>query len=81
MVGPEAYDLQAFLNGTVAMDFTMAADERYEFITRTVRRFGYGRLKRAGKAVVLRFLERVSGYSLSNPRRFDRRKRVNAVLS
>jgi hypothetical protein len=56
-------DLQDFLNGTVAMDFTVAADEQYEFIARTVRRFGYGRLKRPDKAVVLRFLERVSGYS------------------
>lgn len=56
-------DLQDFLNGTVAMDFMVAADEQYEFIARTVRRFGYGRLKRPDKAVVLRFLERVSGYS------------------
>ncbi len=30
---------------------------------RTVRRFDYARLKRDEKAVVLRFLERVSGYS------------------
>jgi hypothetical protein len=28
-----------------------------------VKRFGYGRLKRSDKAIVLRFLERVSGYS------------------
>jgi hypothetical protein len=28
-----------------------------------VRRFGYQRLKRRDKGVVLRFLERVSGYS------------------
>ncbi len=56
-------DLQGFLNGTVAMDFAVAAGERYGFIARTVRRFGYGRLKRGEKAVVLRFLERVSGYS------------------
>ena len=56
-------ELQAFLDGTVAVDFAVAADERYDFIARTVRRFGYGRLKRADKGVVLRFLERVSGYS------------------
>src|ERR1019366_4262585 len=56
-------DLQAFLTGTVTMDFTVTTDQRYEFIARTVRRFGYARLKRADKAVVLRFLERVSGYS------------------
>jgi transposase InsO family protein len=55
--------LQAFLNGTVAVDFAVAADARYDFIARTVSRFGYQRLKRAEKAVVLRFLERVSGYS------------------
>ena len=55
--------LGAFVEGTVAMDFTVAEEERYEFIARTVKRFGYGRLKRADKAVVLRFLERVSGYS------------------
>jgi transposase InsO family protein len=56
-------ELQAFLDGTMAVDFAVAADERYAFIARTVRRFGYGRLKRTEKAVVLRFLERVSGYS------------------
>ena len=28
-----------------------------------MRRFGYSRLKRSDKAIVLRFLERVSGYS------------------
>ncbi|MGB7630262.1 MAG: hypothetical protein WBM29_04175 [Candidatus Deferrimicrobium sp.] len=56
-------DVRSFLDGTVAMDFTVASEERYEFIVRTVRRFGYGRLKRVDKAVVLRFLEHVSGYS------------------
>ena len=56
-------DLQAFLDGTVAVDFAMADEARYDCIARTVRRFGYGRLKRAEKGVVLRFLERVSGYS------------------
>ncbi len=55
--------MQAFLDGTVAVEFSVALDERYGFIARTVRRFGYARLKRAEKAVVLRFLERVSGYS------------------
>ncbi len=55
--------LQSFLDGTIEVDFAVAADERYDFIARTVRRFGHGRLRRADKAVVLRFLERVSGYS------------------
>src|ERR1035437_1398848 len=55
--------IQAFLDGTVAVEFSVAAEERYGFIARTVRRLGYARLKRPEKAVVLRFLERVSGYS------------------
>jgi len=55
--------LQAFVDGTGAVDFAVAAEARYDFIARIVRRFGYGRLKRPEKAVVLRFLERVSGYS------------------
>jgi hypothetical protein len=55
--------LRAFLNGTVAVGFSVGANERYEFITRILRRFGYSRLRRADKGVVLRFLERVSGYS------------------
>jgi transposase InsO family protein len=55
--------LLAFLDGTMAVDFTVAADERYDFIARTLQRFGYHRLPRCSKGVVLRFLERVSGYS------------------
>jgi transposase InsO family protein len=55
--------LQAFVDGTAAVELAVAGEERYEFIARMVRRFGYRRLKRADKAVVLRFLERVSGYS------------------
>jgi hypothetical protein len=55
--------LQAFLDGTLAVDFSVLPAERYSIIARTVHRFGYPRLKRAQKAVVLRFLERVSGYS------------------
>ena len=55
--------LQACLDGAAVVDFAVAPDARYDFIARTVRRFGYGRLKRADKGVVLRFLERVSGYS------------------
>jgi hypothetical protein len=55
--------LQAFLDGTLAVDFSVLPAERHSIIARTVHRFGYPRLRRAQKAVVLRFLERVSGYS------------------
>jgi transposase InsO family protein len=65
--------LQAFLDGTMAVDFAVAADERYDFITRTLQRFGYRRLPRSAKGVVLRFLERVSGYSRQQLTRLVRR--------
>ena len=55
--------LQAFVDGSAAMNLAVVAAERYGFIVRTVCRFRYAQLRRADKAVVLRFLERVSGYS------------------
>ena len=73
--------LQSFLNGTLAVDFSVAAEERYDFIARTVRRFGYRRLKRAQKAVVLRFLERVSGYSRQQLTRLVKRGGERAPLT
>ena len=73
--------LQAFLAGTLAVDFAVAADERYAFIARTVRRFGYRGLKRADKSVVLRFLERVSGYSRQQLTRLVKRGAVRMPLT
>ena len=72
--------LLAFLDGTLAVDFAVAADERYAFIARTVRRFGYRNLKRADKSVVLRFLERVSGYSRQQLTRLVKRGAARAPL-
>lgn len=72
--------LQAFLDGTSAVDFVVGAEERYGFIGRTVRRFSYRRLKRAQKAVVLRFLERVSGYSRQQLTRLVKRGAERTAL-
>ena len=73
--------LQAFLDGTVAVDFSVATEERYDFIARTVRRFGYRRLKRAEKTVVLRFLERASGYSRQQLTRLVKRSGERAAFT
>jgi transposase InsO family protein len=67
--------LRAFLNGTVAVGFSVGANERYDFITRILRRFGYARLRRTDKSVVLRFLGRVSGYSRAQLTRLVQRGR------
>jgi transposase InsO family protein len=73
-------DVRGFLDGTVTMDFTVAEDERYAFIARTVKRFGYGRLKRTDKAVILRFLERISGYSRQQIARLVKRSSEHRQL-
>jgi hypothetical protein len=72
--------LRAFLNGTSAVGFSVTANERYDFVARTVRRFGYPQLSRADKGVVLRFLARVSGYSRQQLARLVRRVRARAPL-
>jgi transposase InsO family protein len=72
--------VRAFLKGTVTVVFSVAANERYEFVARTVRRFGYARLNRADKGVVLRFLERVSGYSRQQLTRLVRRAGARTPL-
>lgn len=72
--------VRAFLKGTVVVAFSLAANERYEFVARTVRRFGYARLKRADKGVVLRFLGRVSGYSRQQLTRLVQRAGARAPL-
>jgi transposase InsO family protein len=72
--------VRAFLKGTVALGFSVTGAERYEFVARTVRRFGYARLKRPDKGVVLRFLERVSGYSRQQLTRLVRRAGARAQL-
>ncbi len=72
--------VRSFLKGTAALGFSVAAAERYEFVARTVRRFGYARLKRADKGVVLRFLARVIGYSRQQLTRLVRRAGARAPL-
>jgi hypothetical protein len=72
--------LQAFLDGTLAVDFSVLPTERYSIIARTVHRFGYPRLRRAQKAVVLRFLERVSGYSRQQLTRLVKRGAERTAL-
>ena len=73
--------LRAFLDGTAMVDFAVAPEARYDFIARTVQRFGYRHLKRADKGVVLRFLERVSGYSRQQLTRLVKRGADRRPLS
>lgn len=57
--------LDEFVAGTAAVVFQpkLGDDERYRHISGVLRRFGYARLKRAGKGTVLRYLMHTTGYS------------------
>jgi len=57
--------LRAFLNGTLAVEFRPLGDDggRYGFIAEVLKRLRYPRLGRPDKGVVLRYLERTTGYS------------------
>ena len=57
--------MESFLNGSQAIAFTVASskDERYQFVEGVLKQFGYIRLKRYDKGVVIKFLIKVSGYS------------------
>ena len=57
-------DVRAFLAGSVAMEFAITEKaERYRWIEQSLRRFKYRSLGRGERGVVLRYLQRVSGYS------------------
>lgn len=57
--------LRAFLEGTEEVQFEPFGEDskRYAFVVEVVRRLRYRRLKRADKGVVMRYLERTTGYS------------------
>ena len=57
--------LAAFLDGTLEVEFCPLKEDsqRYTFISALLKRFGYPGLRRADKGVVLRYLQRTTGYS------------------
>jgi len=56
--------VRAFLEGSTQMEFSIQGkDERYRWLEQTLRRFRYHSLGRAERGLMLRYLERVSGYS------------------
>ena len=67
--------LRAFLDGTLEVQFCAPSNDvqRYAFISAVLRRFGYARLGRAHKTVVLRYLEHTTGYSRQQLTRLVRR--------
>lgn len=74
--------MESFLNGSQAIAFSVASskDERYQFVEGVLKRFGYIRLKRYDKGVVIKFLIKVSGYSRQQLTRMIQRYTEQGIL-
>ena len=57
--------LRDFLEGTQEVAFAVltSKDERYRWMQQTLIKFGYRRLSKADKGIVIRYLMKMSGYS------------------
>ena len=74
--------LRAFLDGTLEVELCPLREDaqRYAFISALLRRFAYTGLGRVDKGVVLRYLQRTSGYSRQQLTRLVRRVSEGAPL-
>ncbi|MDP2809433.1 MAG: hypothetical protein Q8O34_04725 [Rhodocyclaceae bacterium] len=75
--------VRAFLAGTVVVAFSAAGadDDRYRHIEDVLKRFGYVRLQKPDKGLVLRYLERTTGYSRQQLTRIVKRGRTGKKLT
>jgi len=65
--------VKQFLAGSKALDFGgVSVEERYQWIQTVLVRFKYIQLKRDGKGVIRRYIEKVSGYSRAQVSRLIR---------
>ncbi|MGH8711832.1 MAG: integrase catalytic domain-containing protein [Burkholderiales bacterium] len=56
--------IRGFLSGTEVMEFSVESTAgRYAFIRATLVKFGYGRLGKADKGLIRRYLRKMTGYS------------------
>ena len=73
--------LRAFVEGNEAVDFQPRdRDEAYGFVRDTPERFGYRRLGKRDKGVVLRFLVAATGISLKQTERLVRQWRETGAV-
>jgi transposase InsO family protein len=74
--------LKAFLESSAGVEFRPVGDDsrRYEHIGALLRRFGYGRLRRAEKGLVRRYLVHTTGYSRAQVARLIQRALRGAPL-
>lgn len=73
--------VRAFLRGATEIAFRVPKADRYPFIERVLKRFGYAAHGRRDKGVVLRYLERLTGLSRQQMTRLVRQYRTDGRLS
>lgn len=75
--------IRAFLDGTREVQFDPIGEDskRYAFIGAVVRRLRYGSLSRVEKGIVMRYLERTTGYSIAQLKRLVGRVRAGETLA
>ena len=75
--------LRAFLAGTIEIEFSAAGrdDNRYRHIAEVLNRFGYKRLKKPDKGLILRYLGRTTDYSRQQLTRIVKRWRTGRKLA
>jgi transposase InsO family protein len=73
--------LRQFVEGTAEVEFRRWGkdEDRYRHIEGVLRRFGYARLKRADKGLVVRYLMRTTGYSRPQLVRLIKRARAGVL--
>src|SRR5664279_2668716 len=56
--------VRSFMAGTAAVPFTTPGhQDRYHWVAQSLKQFGYSKLRRAERGLMVRFLCKVTGYS------------------
>ena len=75
--------IELFLSGNIEVEFSMQGDDtaRYAHISRVLKRLDYPQQKKRERGVVLRYLQRTSGYSRSQLTRLVTHWRANRLAA
>jgi len=66
-------EVSAFLQGTKSVEFSIESrSEKYEFVSRTLFKFKYQKLRKSKKTLIKRYLQKVTGYSKDNIKKLIR---------
>jgi transposase InsO family protein len=74
--------VRSFMAGTEAVPFTTQRhQDRYQWVAQSLKQFGYARLRRAERGLILRFLGKVTGYSRAQITRLISQWRLRGRLA